>query len=137
MPRKHPRDKFGTSQGHPGCLGRFIMWKFQFKGRMSAGQTGHTTGQMGHFHGTDGTHSRGCPAKILCAYCFFFFPHSSLRGQGMGDFVVSKYSATLASVAAPAPGARQVLEVQTTRDTPRRWQCYTPPPSKSQGKCCT
>ena len=39
---------------------------------MSAGQTGHMAGQIGHFHGTDGTHTRGCPAKILYVYCFFF-----------------------------------------------------------------
>ena len=28
----------------------------------------------------------------------------------------------------------RVLKVRTTRDTPRRWQCYTPPP-KSQDEC--
>ena len=38
---------------------------------MSAGQTGHMTGQMGHVHGTDGTHTRACPAKVLYVYCFF------------------------------------------------------------------
>ena len=38
---------------------------------MSAGQTGHVMGQMGHVHGTDGTHTRGCPAKIIYVYCFF------------------------------------------------------------------
>ena len=37
---------------------------------MSAGQTGHMTGQMGHVHGTDGTHTRGCSAKILNVYSF-------------------------------------------------------------------
>ena len=45
---------------------------------MSAGQTGHATGQMGHFHGTDGTDTRGCPAKILYVYIlvlvFFLSP---------------------------------------------------------------
>ena len=40
---------------------------------MSPGQTGHITGQMGRVSGTDGTHTRGCPAKILYVYCFF--PH--------------------------------------------------------------
>ena len=44
------------------------------RGRMSAGQTGHMTGQMEHFHGTDGTHTRGCPAKVLYVYWFFSFP---------------------------------------------------------------
>ena len=42
---------------------------------MSPGQTGHTTGQMGRVPGTDGTHTRGCPAKILYVYWLFFFPH--------------------------------------------------------------
>ena len=40
---------------------------------MSPGQTGHITGQMGRVPGTDGTHTRGCPAKILYVYWFFFF----------------------------------------------------------------
>ena len=38
---------------------------------MSPGQTGHITGQMGRVPGTDGTHTRGCPAKILYVYWFF------------------------------------------------------------------
>ena len=41
---------------------------------MSPGQTGHITGQMGRVPGTDGTHIRGCPAKILYVYWFFCFP---------------------------------------------------------------
>ena len=41
---------------------------------MSAGQTGHMTGQMGHVQGTDGTQTRGCPAKILYVCSFFSFP---------------------------------------------------------------
>ena len=75
MPRERPGDKFGTSQGHPGRLGRF-MCKFAFKGQnaRSAGQTGQTTGQMGHVQGTDGTQTRGDPAKILYVYWFFSFP---------------------------------------------------------------
>ena len=32
MPWERPGDKFGTSQGHPGRMGRF-MWKFTFKGQ--------------------------------------------------------------------------------------------------------
>ena len=46
---KRPRDKFGTSQGHPGRLGRFL-WKFQFKGQ-------NVRGTDGTYDGTDGT----CP----------------------------------------------------------------------------
>ena len=48
------------------------------RGRMSAGQTGHMTGQMGLVHGTDGTHTKGCPAKILYVY-WFFSPHLHAR----------------------------------------------------------
>ena len=44
---------------------------------MSPGQTGHITGQMGRVPGTDGTHTRGCPAKILYVYWFFSFPMSN------------------------------------------------------------
>ena len=44
---------------------------------MSPGQTGHITGQMGRVPGTDGTHTRGCPAKILYVYWFFSFPLNS------------------------------------------------------------
>ena len=41
---------------------------------MSPGQTGHITGQMGRVPGTVGTHTRGCPAKILYVLLLFFFP---------------------------------------------------------------
>ena len=44
------------------------------RGRMSAGHSGHMTGQMGHVHGTDGTHNKGCPAQILCVYWVFLCP---------------------------------------------------------------
>ena len=43
------------------------------RGRMSAGQTGQMTGQMGHVQGTDGTQTRGCPGRILYVYWFFSF----------------------------------------------------------------
>ena len=46
---------------------------------MFAGQTGQMTGQMGHVHGTDGTLTRGCPAKILYVYWFFLSPRKSLK----------------------------------------------------------
>ena len=49
MPRERPGDKFGTSQRHPGRLGRF-MWKFIFKGQ-------NVCGTDGTDDGTDGT----CP----------------------------------------------------------------------------
>ena len=44
------------------------------RGRMSAGQAGQMTGQMGHVHGTDGTQTRGCPAKSFYVYWFLSFP---------------------------------------------------------------
>ena len=47
MPWKRPRDKFGTCQGHPGRLGRF-MRKSQFKGQ-------NVRGTDGTYDGTDGT----------------------------------------------------------------------------------
>ena len=55
---------------------------------MSPGQTGHITGQseMGRVPGTDGTHTTGCPAKILYVYWFFSFP--SVRCQVMEAFYV-------------------------------------------------
>ena len=46
---------------------------------MSPGQTGHITGQMGRVPGTDGTHTRGCPAKILYVYWFFLSPYSYIK----------------------------------------------------------
>ena len=49
MPRECPEDKCGTSQGHPGRLGRF-MWEFAFKGQ-------NVRGTDGTDDGTDGT----CP----------------------------------------------------------------------------
>ena len=48
---------------------------------MSPGQTGHITGQMGRVPGTDGTHTRGRPAKILYVYWFFSFPMRWKRGK--------------------------------------------------------
>ena len=72
MPRERPGDKFGTSQGHPGRLGRF-MWKFTFKGQNVRGTDG-TYDQMGHVHGRDGTQTSGCPAKIPYVLLVFTFP---------------------------------------------------------------
>ena len=48
---------------------------------MSPGQTGHITGQMGRVPGTDGTHTRGCPAKILYVYWCFSFPKEGVSGS--------------------------------------------------------
>ena len=58
--------------GTPGTFGPIYVEIETSRGRMSAGKTGHMTGQMGHAHGTDRTHTRGCPAKIL--YVCWLFP---------------------------------------------------------------
>ena len=62
--------------GTPGTFGPDLCANQYYRDRMSPGQTGHITGQMGRVPGTDGTHTRGCPAKILYVYWFFFFPYS-------------------------------------------------------------
>ena len=51
------------------------------KGQNVPGQTGHITGQMGRVPGTDGTHTRGCPAKILYVYWFFFVPKQGKKDK--------------------------------------------------------
>ena len=71
MPLERPGDKFGTSQGHPGRLGRF-MWKFTFKGQ--------------NVRGTDGTQTRGCPTKILYVYWFFLSPFKTKSKIGLGGW---------------------------------------------------
>ena len=73
MPRKFPREKVGRPRDTRDVWAN-LCGNSSSRGRMSAGQTGHKTGQMGHVHGTDGTHTRGCPAKILYFYCFFLSP---------------------------------------------------------------
>ena len=84
MPRKRPRDKFGTSQGHPGCLGRFV-WKFLFKRQNVRGTYDGTDGTFPrdrrdtHTH----THTRGCLAKILYVYCFFRVRKKGSFGKGV------------------------------------------------------
>ena len=55
---------------------------------MSPGQTGHITGQMGRVPGTDGTHTRGCPAKILYVYWFFSFPNPVPAKRMCIDFLL-------------------------------------------------
>ena len=73
MPRERPGDKFGTSQGHPGRLGRF-MWKFTFRGQNVRGTDGTcprdrrdmSTGQMGH--------KPGCVPPKFFMFIGFSFP---------------------------------------------------------------
>ena len=62
---------------------------------MSPGQTGHITGQMGRVPGTDGTHTRGCPAKILYVYWFFLSPEIWEGDECCRKFHVSESSSSL------------------------------------------
>ena len=73
MPRERPGDQFGTSQ-ETRDVWADLCGNSRSRCRMSAGQTGQMTGQMGHVQGTDGTQTRGCSAKILYVYCFFLSP---------------------------------------------------------------
>ena len=81
MPRERPGDKFGTSQGHPGRLGRF-MWKFTFKGQNVRG-TDRTD------DGTDGTcprdrrdTTRSVPPKFF-VFIGFFLSHVFLISKSI------------------------------------------------------
>ena len=76
MPWERPRDKFGTSQGQTGRLGRF-MWKFTFKGQ-------NVRGTDGTDDGTDGTCPRdrwdtnqGVSRQNSLCLLVFFFPNFS------------------------------------------------------------
>ena len=72
-----PEASQGQNRDVPGTSGTFgpDLCVIQcYRDRMSPGQTGHITGQMGRVPGTDGTHTRGCPAKILYVYWFFLSP---------------------------------------------------------------
>ena len=68
-PRKRPKNKFGTSQGHPGRLGPFV-WKFRFK----------VQNVRGTYDGTDGkcpwdrrdAHQGVFRQNSLCLLVFFF-----------------------------------------------------------------
>ena len=65
----------GINSGHPRDtrdVWADLSGNSHSRGRMSAGQM---TGQMGHVHGTDGTQTRVCPAKILYVYWFFLSPY--------------------------------------------------------------
>ena len=81
MPRKRPKDEFGTSQGHPGRLGRF-MCKFIVKGQNVRGTDGTYDGTDGTYDGTDGTcpqdrqdtHQGVSRQNSLCLLVCFF-PH--------------------------------------------------------------
>ena len=60
----------GINSEHPGRWAD-LCGDLHSRGRMPTGQTGPMTGKMGHVHGKDGAHSKGCPAKILYVYHSF------------------------------------------------------------------
>ena len=68
MPRRRPRDKLGTSQGHLGHLGLIYVCKSMLKGQ-------NVPGTDGTYHGTDGT----CPRDRCWA-----FPDGALFGNFRG-----------------------------------------------------
>ena len=76
---------------------------------MSPGQTGHITGQMGRVPGTDdGTHTRGCPAKILYVYWFFSFPNNNREFEevhGQQTENQEKASAEIRGIFSELPGS--------------------------------
>ena len=77
---------------------------------MSPGQTGHITGQMGRVPGTDGTHTRGCPAKILYVYCFFLSPVPWTPNRNEG---------TKTERWTPKTGTRAIPKTKTTSHSPK------------------
>ena len=130
MPRRYPRDKLGTSQGQtrdvPGTPGTFgpDLCVVNTKGTecprdrrdisrdrwdVSPGQTGHITGQMGRVPGTDGSHTRGCPAKILYVYWFFLSPQMCSVTSGKYQPYRSKH----ARICTPSPGMTSLDPLQT------------------------
>ena len=79
MPRRRPRDKLGTSQGHLGHLGLIYVCKSILKGQ-------NVPGTDGTYHGTDGTCPRdrrdahqGVSRQILYVYWFFLSLFTRVR----------------------------------------------------------
>ena len=74
MPRKRPGDKCGTSQGHPGRLGRF-MWKFTLKGQNVRGTDGTDDGTDGTFPRDRRDTNQGVSRQNYLCLLVFSFPH--------------------------------------------------------------
>ena len=79
MPRERPGDKFGTSQGHPGRLGRF-MWKFTFKVQNVRGTAGTDDGTDGICPREGGDTNQGVSRQNSLCLLVIFFP-GVLRGN--------------------------------------------------------
>ena len=75
MPRRRPRDKLGTSQGHLGHLG-LIMCKSILKGQNVPGQKGISPDRWDVSPGQTGRKPGGVPPKFFM-FIGFFFPYLS------------------------------------------------------------
>ena len=73
MPWELPGDKFGTSQGHLGRLGR-LMWKFTFKGQSVHGTDGTDDGTDGTCPGDRRDTNQGLSRQNSLCLLVFFFP---------------------------------------------------------------
>ena len=87
MPWERPKDKFGTFQGHPGRLDRF-MWKFIFKGQ-------NVRGTDGTDDGTDGTCPRdrrdtnqGVSRQNSLCLLVLFFRSGKLQNESSPNFSI-------------------------------------------------
>ena len=114
---------------------------------MSSGQTGHITGQMGRVPGTDGTHTRGCPAKILYVYWFFSFPKGPKtwwkvvapsgpplkHGNALSPFKISPFRASTGAEICPEErldcicksGTNKSVSVSVTESIRKRFKSVT------------
>ena len=73
MPWERPGDKFGTSQGHPGRLGRFV-WKFTFKGQNVRGTDRTDVGTDGTCPGDRWDRNQGVSRQNSLCLLVFSFP---------------------------------------------------------------
>ena len=76
MPRRRPRDKLGTSQGHLGHLGLIFMCKSILKGQNVPGTDGtyRSVDRWDVSPGQPGRTPAGVPSKFFMFIGFSFFP---------------------------------------------------------------
>ena len=102
---------------------------------MSPGQTGHITGQMGRVPGTDGTHTRGCPAKILYVYWFSSFPNQGLQAHVCAGCVFRRVGTFLTYVCNRCPGLYLQCSTLEPFSIPRPSPLALRPPGIATWKC--
>ena len=88
-------------------------------------------GTDGTYHGTDGTcprdrrdAHRGCPAKILYVYCFFFFPNSEAKFSAIPPLLGLSLDCAR-PVSLERSGGVAAIVCDTTGNTVRQGYCYT------------